>query len=87
MCMGQSPGAGRLRTRQQPRNRTSCSPGTPAQQGETTSRQPHQGQQRREGKREPWARGSGGGWGRRTYQHGARRSLRLCTRFSNKCTA
>ena len=65
MCMGQSPGAGCLRA--------ACAPGSGhetgqaalpeplAHQGETTSRQPHQGQQRGEGKREPWALGSGGG--------------------------
>ena len=92
MCMGQSPGAGYLRA--------ACSPGNShepaaqaalpeplAHQGETTSGQPDQGQQRGEGKREPWASGSGIGWSRLACQPGARFGLRLCTGFNNQCTA
>ena len=80
--------------------RAACSPGNShepaaqaalperlADQGETTSGQPHQGQQRGEGKREPWALGSGIGWGRLACQPGARFGLRLCTGVNNQCTA
>ena len=58
MCMGQSPGAGCLRTACSPDNShepaaQAALPELLAHQGETTSGQPHQGQQRGEGKREP----------------------------------